>query len=195
MIVSQMSQPFFKLLTLLTEVPGGGTGLPCFTQLVLARLWDVAEYAAHPTLEWLTSQAPRNKLVHSWLLDELDSWVQHFLIANTNQRVRSGPHHLFFTNPLPPQNNSPDFLSFFKLFLMSKSMEIGQVPCCVISKNFPLTTKGGTEEVENREEYEFLKTLSYKRAQNRVARTLENLESQGKKYWPWKVREIQGIFC
>lgn len=51
---------FFKLLTLLVEGSGGGAGasggLPCFTQLVLARLWDCADVCPHAALEWLALQ-------------------------------------------------------------------------------------------------------------------------------------------
>lgn len=72
------------------ETNGTPTGLPCFSQLVLARIWDVAEYCPQATLEWLSAQVPRNKLVHNWVLQGLDTWVEHFLIGHNNQRVRSG---------------------------------------------------------------------------------------------------------
>lgn len=56
----QTCGPFFKLLTLLVDGSGGGAGatggLPCFTQLVLARLWDVADVCPHAALEWLALQ-------------------------------------------------------------------------------------------------------------------------------------------
>jgi ubiquitin carboxyl-terminal hydrolase 34 len=91
----QLCQPFFKLLTLLTEVGGGPSGLPCFTQLVLQHIWDIAEQCPQSTLEWLAVQAPRNKLVASWVLGSLENWVEHFLIQHANQRVRSGKKWLF----------------------------------------------------------------------------------------------------
>lgn len=56
----------------------------------MARIWDVAEYCPQATLEWLSAQVPRNKLVHNWVLQGLDTWVEHFLIGHSNQRVRSG---------------------------------------------------------------------------------------------------------
>lgn len=89
-LLFQICQPFFKVLTLLVETNGTPTGLPCFSQLVLARIWDVAEYCPQATLEWLSAQVPRNKLVHNWVLQGLDTWVEHFLIGHNNQRVRSG---------------------------------------------------------------------------------------------------------
>lgn len=64
----QNSNPFFKLLTLLVEGSGGGAGaaggLPCFTQLVLARLWDVADVCPHAALEWLALQVSAHNTPH-----------------------------------------------------------------------------------------------------------------------------------
>ena len=37
----QQSQSFFKLLSMLTELQGGPPGLPSFTNLTLARIWEV----------------------------------------------------------------------------------------------------------------------------------------------------------
>ncbi|XP_052133303.1 ubiquitin carboxyl-terminal hydrolase puf isoform X2 [Frankliniella occidentalis] len=91
---SEICQPFFKILTLLVETSGTPSGLPCFSQLVLARIWDVAEYCPQATLEWLSAQVPRNKLVHTWVLQGLDTWVEHFLVGHNNQRVRSAAAYL-----------------------------------------------------------------------------------------------------
>lgn len=56
----QNCNPFFKLLTLVVEGSGAGGGaaggLPCFTQLALARLWDAAAACPHAALEWLALQ-------------------------------------------------------------------------------------------------------------------------------------------
>ncbi|XP_034239169.1 ubiquitin carboxyl-terminal hydrolase puf isoform X4 [Thrips palmi] len=126
---SEICQPFFKILTLLVETNGTPTGLPCFSQLVLARIWDVAEYCPQATLEWLSAQVPRNKLVHNWVLQGLDTWVEHFLIGHNNQRVRSAAAYLLASlvpnqtfrqgfrtaRPMPSQYkeilNSPEALS------------------------------------------------------------------------------------
>lgn len=75
---------------------GGPGGLPCFTQLVLTRVWDVAEVCPHSALEWLAVQAPRNKIAHTWVMQSLDTWVEHYLLAHNNQRVRSGLFMLLF---------------------------------------------------------------------------------------------------
>ncbi|XP_028171395.1 ubiquitin carboxyl-terminal hydrolase puf [Ostrinia furnacalis] len=91
---SESCGAFFKLLTLLVEGSGGGAGatggLPCFTQLVLARLWDVADVCPHAALEWLALQVPRNKAAHAWALRTADRWVEQQLLAAGAARVRAG---------------------------------------------------------------------------------------------------------
>ncbi|XP_053672069.1 ubiquitin carboxyl-terminal hydrolase puf [Anopheles nili] len=91
---TELCGPFFKLITLLTESSGGPSGLPCFSQLVLQRVWDAAEYCPQSALDWLAVQAPRNKIVHSWILQSADSWVERFLLAHGNARVRNAAAYL-----------------------------------------------------------------------------------------------------
>ncbi|XP_060805071.1 ubiquitin carboxyl-terminal hydrolase puf isoform X2 [Amyelois transitella] len=90
---SETCGAFFKLLTLLAEGSGGGAGapagLPCFTQLVLARLWDVADVCVHAALEWIALQVPRNKAAHAWALRTADRWVEPHLLAASAARVRA----------------------------------------------------------------------------------------------------------
>ncbi|KAF7284487.1 hypothetical protein GWI33_022078 [Rhynchophorus ferrugineus] len=94
----QGCQPFFKILTLLTESTSqnnpGGSSQPCFTQLVLQKVWEAAECCPHSALDWLALQVTRNRLVHSWVLSSMDSWLEHFLIAHSNQRVRNTAGYL-----------------------------------------------------------------------------------------------------
>lgn len=85
---TDICQPFFKILTLLTE-GSSLPGLPCMTQLILSRIWDVARVAPHGALEWLGLAVTRSKLAHAWVLQGMDTWLQHFLIEHSNQRVRS----------------------------------------------------------------------------------------------------------
>ncbi|KAG7202552.1 hypothetical protein KM043_009748 [Ampulex compressa] len=85
---TDVCQPFFKLLTLLTESTGP-SGLPCMTQLILGRVWEAARVAPHGALEWLALAVTRSKLAHAWVLQGLDTWLQHFLLEHSNQRVRS----------------------------------------------------------------------------------------------------------
>ncbi|XP_050445730.1 ubiquitin carboxyl-terminal hydrolase 34 isoform X1 [Cataglyphis hispanica] len=85
---TDVCQPFFKLLTLLTE-SSGLSGLPCMTQLILGRVWEAARVAPHGALEWLAHAVTRSKLAHAWVLQGLDTWLQHFLLEHSNQRVRS----------------------------------------------------------------------------------------------------------
>lgn len=85
---TDVCQPFFKILTLLTE-GSSPPGLPCMTQLILSRVWEVARIAPHGALEWLALAVTRSKLAHAWVLQGLDTWLQHFLVEHSNQRVRS----------------------------------------------------------------------------------------------------------
>ncbi|KAG8236170.1 hypothetical protein J437_LFUL013436 [Ladona fulva] len=107
---TEVCQPFFKLLTLLME-GGSGTGLPCFTQLVLQRVWEAAEACPQSALGWLAVQAPRNKLVHAWVLQSLDTWVEHFLISHANQRVRAAAA-LLLVSLVPSVNFRQGFRAF-----------------------------------------------------------------------------------
>ncbi|CAH0594132.1 unnamed protein product [Chrysodeixis includens] len=90
---SESCGSFFKLLTLLVEGSGGGAGpaggLPCFTQLVLARLWDAADSCPHAALEWLALQVPRNKAAHAWALRTMERWVEAQLLGAGAARVRA----------------------------------------------------------------------------------------------------------
>lgn len=87
---TELCGPFFKLLSLLTESTANGqpTGMPCFSQLILQRVWDAAEYCPQSALDWLALQAPRNKIAHAWILQTVESWVEPFLLAHNNARVR-----------------------------------------------------------------------------------------------------------
>ncbi|XP_018562913.1 ubiquitin carboxyl-terminal hydrolase 34 [Anoplophora glabripennis] len=95
---SEGCQPFFKILTLLTENTSqgssGSSSQPCFTQLVLQKVWDAAECCPYSALDWLALQVTRNRLVHSWVLNSMDSWLEHFLISHSNQRVRNTAGYL-----------------------------------------------------------------------------------------------------
>ncbi|KAJ8948090.1 hypothetical protein NQ318_008441 [Aromia moschata] len=48
-----------------------------------------AECCPYSALDWLALQVTRNRLVHSWVLSSMDSWLEHFLIGHSNQRVRN----------------------------------------------------------------------------------------------------------
>ncbi|XP_021693762.1 ubiquitin carboxyl-terminal hydrolase 34 [Aedes aegypti] len=105
---TELCGPFFKLLTLLTEATGGPSGLPCFSQLVLQRVWDAAEYCPQSALDWLAVQAPRNKIAHTWILQSAESWVETFLLAHNNARVRNAAAYLL-VSLVPSQNFRTNF--------------------------------------------------------------------------------------
>jgi ubiquitin carboxyl-terminal hydrolase 34 len=53
---AEHSLHFFRLLTLLTELSGGPAGLPCYTSLVMHRVWDLAKACPQAALDWLSIQ-------------------------------------------------------------------------------------------------------------------------------------------
>ena len=74
-----------------------------FSNLILPRIWEIAEQTPLQTLEWLTVQVPRNKVANAWVLQSLDSWILYFLVAHPNMRVRSNAAQLLIS--LVPNNS------------------------------------------------------------------------------------------
>ncbi|XP_048258866.1 ubiquitin carboxyl-terminal hydrolase 34-like isoform X4 [Haliotis rufescens] len=85
----EQSQPFFKLLSMLVEFVGGPPGMPQYTQYVLQRFWELTKCCPQQCLEWMTGQVTRNKLAQAWTLNQMDNWVEPYLIAHNNVRVRN----------------------------------------------------------------------------------------------------------
>ncbi|KAK3093520.1 hypothetical protein FSP39_016701 [Pinctada imbricata] len=83
------SQPFFKLMSMLVEFGGGPPGLPSFTQYVLQKFWDLTKCCPQPCLEWMASQVTRNRLASQWVLTHMETWVEPYLLAHSNARVRN----------------------------------------------------------------------------------------------------------
>ena len=79
---------FFRLLTLLTELSAGPAGLPCYTTLIMYRVWDLAMSCPQAALDWLSIQVTRNRFAQAWLLGSLSDWVEQYLIAHSNTKVR-----------------------------------------------------------------------------------------------------------
>ena len=95
---------FFRLLTVLTELSAtagaklmneatgqsvSSLGIPCYTTLAMRRIWDLAKACPQQALEWLSLQATRNRYVQTVLLTTLDSWVEPYLMAHPNVKVRT----------------------------------------------------------------------------------------------------------
>ncbi|XP_064621669.1 ubiquitin carboxyl-terminal hydrolase 34-like isoform X2 [Lineus longissimus] len=99
----EQCQPFFKVLSMLVEIIGGPPGLPPFTRYILQKFWELAEYCPQQCLEWLATQVTRNKIAHQWVLSSIDSWVEPYLLANNNHRVRNAAAHLLVS--LVPSNS------------------------------------------------------------------------------------------
>uniref|UniRef100_A0A8C3UPZ5 Ubiquitin specific peptidase 34 n=1 Tax=Catharus ustulatus TaxID=91951 RepID=A0A8C3UPZ5_CATUS len=112
----QAANPFFKLLTMLMEFAGGPPGMPPFASYILQRIWEVIEYNPSQCLDWLAVQTPRNKLAHSWVLQNMENWVERFLLAHNYPRVRTSAAYLLVS--LIPSN------SFRQMFRSTRSLHI-----------------------------------------------------------------------
>ena len=60
---TEHSLHFFRLLTLLTELSGGPAGLPCYTSLIMHRVWDLAKSCPQAALDWLSIQVKKTRQV------------------------------------------------------------------------------------------------------------------------------------
>ncbi|CAG2106043.1 unnamed protein product, partial [Medioppia subpectinata] len=100
--IPDSSGPFFKILSMLVEI-GITPGLQPFSNLILPRIWEIAEQTPLQTLEWLTGQVPRNKVANAWVLQSMDSWILYFLVTHSNMRVRSNAAQLLIS--LVPNNS------------------------------------------------------------------------------------------
>lgn len=98
---------------MLMEFAGGPPGMPSFASYILQRIWEVGcpfrgvwmvpdasshaaspprqviEYNPSQCLDWLAVQTPRNKLAHSWVLQNMENWVERFLLVHNYPRVRT----------------------------------------------------------------------------------------------------------
>ena len=75
---------------MLLEVMGGPPGMPPFAHYILQRIWQIMEYTPCQTLDWLASQVVRHKLARNWTIQKLEVWVELYLLAHNNIRVRNG---------------------------------------------------------------------------------------------------------
>ncbi|CAL8351436.1 unnamed protein product, partial [Boreogadus saida] len=115
-LTPEAANPFFKLLTMLMEFAGGPPGMPSFASFILQRIWEVVEYNPSQCLDWLAVQTPRNKLAHSWVLQNMENWVERFLLAHNYPRVRTSAAYLLVS--LIPSN------SFRQMFRSTRSLHI-----------------------------------------------------------------------
>ncbi|XP_023268188.1 ubiquitin carboxyl-terminal hydrolase 34 [Seriola lalandi dorsalis] len=115
-LTPEAANPFFKLLTMLMEFAGGPPGMPSFASYILQRIWEVIEYNPSQCLDWLAVQTPRNKLAHSWVLQNMENWVERFLLAHNYPRVRTSAAYLLVS--LIPSN------SFRQMFRSTRSLHL-----------------------------------------------------------------------
>uniref|UniRef100_A0A1A8HWD2 Ubiquitin specific peptidase 34 n=1 Tax=Nothobranchius kuhntae TaxID=321403 RepID=A0A1A8HWD2_NOTKU len=76
----------------------------------------VIEYNPSQCLDWLAVQTPRNKLAHSWVLQNMENWVERFLLAHNYPRVRTSAAYLLVS--LIPSN------SFRQMFRSTRSLHL-----------------------------------------------------------------------
>ncbi|XP_065661314.1 ubiquitin carboxyl-terminal hydrolase 34 isoform X2 [Hydra vulgaris] len=89
------SQNFFKVLSLLIEVGENGLpGLPSYTAIVLSKIWQTAEYSPALTLDWISNHVSRNKEIHKFVIENMEKWVEKYLIIDPNPRIRGGAAYL-----------------------------------------------------------------------------------------------------
>ncbi|KAK3803788.1 hypothetical protein RRG08_026023 [Elysia crispata] len=86
--LGDLARPFFDLLTPLTDYMGRSPSYPPFTQLIVARLWELTKVTPRQCLEWLTHKVTQNRLARQWTLESLDGWVELYMIAHNSNLVR-----------------------------------------------------------------------------------------------------------
>lgn len=91
--------------------------------MVLQRVWDAAEYCPQSALDWLAIQAPRNKIAHAWVLQSAESWVEQFLLAHNNSRVRNAAAYLL-VSLVPSQTFRTNYRTHHKVPLHSAQREL-----------------------------------------------------------------------
>ncbi|KAL3873492.1 hypothetical protein ACJMK2_036602 [Sinanodonta woodiana] len=99
----ELSQPFFKLMSMLVEFQTGPPGMPPFTQYILQKFWELTACCPQQCLEWMSTQVTRNKLANAWVLNQMDNWVEPYLMKHNNVRVRNASSFLLVS--LVPSNH------------------------------------------------------------------------------------------
>ena len=62
--------------------------MPCYTNLVMHKIWDIAKITPQAALDWLSMQVARNRHVQTRLLSTLPDWVEPHLLAHGNAKVK-----------------------------------------------------------------------------------------------------------
>lgn len=85
---------------------------------------QVIEYNPSQCLDWLAVQTPRNKLAHSWVLQNMENWVERFLLAHNYPRVRT-------CNITHPHTHTY-LIIIFIIFITYISADVNE-PCVCVS--------------------------------------------------------------
>lgn len=158
----EISQPFFIILSMLVELSNNGnqqqsqqqqqqqqqhqlnqtavqpstSSIHSFSNNIYPKIWEIAEQNPLHTLEWLTLQVPRNTNLHDIILKDLTKWMEYFLIANNNQRVRHATANLIIS--LVPNNLfRQTYKSNKNVILQSKeNLELNEEAVLIVRKIF-----------------------------------------------------------
>ncbi|XP_072031378.1 LOW QUALITY PROTEIN: ubiquitin carboxyl-terminal hydrolase 34-like [Amphiura filiformis] len=133
----EAGQPFFKVLSMLVDIVGGPPGLPGFTPIILQRIWEVSEYNPQQVLDWLATQTPRNKLVHHWVLQGVETWVEHFLLMHHNVRVRNAAAFLLISL-VPDGHFRQSFRSARSVHSPQKELRLSQESILILQQIYAL---------------------------------------------------------
>lgn len=162
----EISQPFFIILSMLVELSNTGnsqqpqqqqqqsqqqptisaaaaqqqpipSSIHSFSNNIYPKIWEIAEQNPLHTLEWLTNQVPRNVNLHNIILKDLDKWMEYFLIAHNNQRVRQATTILITS--LVPNNvfRTQSYKSHKTMILQNKeNLELTEEAVQIVRKIF-----------------------------------------------------------
>ena len=100
---------------------------------------QVIEYNPSQCLDWLAVQTPRNKLAHSWVLQNMENWVERFLLAHNYPRVRTCKAGVGFlvSEKFDDDLTRASVFLFFGLFCFSDGLKTRRT---IQSKNLNLFT-------------------------------------------------------
>lgn len=99
---AQTSNLYFKILSFIAETSWIS---PYFSQLVLPKIWELAEHNSLQTLDWIIQHVSRNKNLYDHVISSLDQWVLYFLVDHSQPRVRSSAATLLISL-VPSVDNS-----------------------------------------------------------------------------------------
>ncbi len=87
--VQQVPNGMFPIKGIMTFFFSNLKKKTCLIHSLRQCLFQVTDYCPQQCLEWLSQQVTRNKLAHTWVLQNMEMWVEMYLMAHHNIRVRN----------------------------------------------------------------------------------------------------------